>query len=193
MKKGYTYTIIFMTVISLVISAILAVVNAAYKNKVEENEEIARMGAILYSMGVEYEGEDIFAYFEEKVTQTEKDGIKNYHAVRDDGKEVFAVPFQGAGLWGTIRGYIAVETGTGKMAGIAFTEQNETPGLGGRIDEQWYKEQFRGVSLSGGLSYGEESGIDAITGATSSSNAVLSIINDFAPEILKENGESADE
>lgn len=193
MKKGYAYTIVFMAAISLVVSAILAGVNAAYDKKVEENEEIARIEAILYAMGIGQGEDEIFAFFEENVKISERDGTEYYTSLRDDGVEVHAAAFEGPGLWGTIRGYIAVETGSGKLAGIAFTEQNETPGLGGRIDEQWYKEQFRGVSLSGGVSYGEGSGIDAITGATSSSNAVLKIINDFAPEILKEYGGPADE
>jgi Na+-transporting NADH:ubiquinone oxidoreductase subunit C len=79
------------------------------------------------------------------------------------------------------------------IKGLAFTEQNETPGLGGRIEEDWYKEQFKGTTLSGSLSYGEETGLDAITGATSTSNAVLKILNTFIETTLKELEEAADE
>jgi len=186
MKKGYIYTIIFIAAVSIVFSGILAGVNAAYKKKIEINELAAEKASILYSMGIDAKGADAVEVFDEKVSETTVSGIKFYSAVADDGTTVYSIPFVGAGLWGTIRGYIAVDDALTEIKGIAFTEQNETPGLGGRIEEEWYKEQFRGVSLGTEITYGEDAGIDAITGATSTSNAVLKIMNEFIDTTLKE-------
>ncbi len=75
-----------------------------------------------------------------------------------------------------------------QLQGIVFTEQNETPGLGGRIMEEWFREQFRGLELVQGeqVKYGEGGSqkIDAISGATQTSNAILRIINQVKDEIL---------
>lgn len=184
MKKGYLYTIIFMAVVSIVFTGLLAGVNAAYKKKIAFNQEAALKNSILLSVGVE-SADDVNELFTEKAKENQL-GDMTYYSIETDSGTAFAIPFEGPGLWGTIRGYIGVASDLQSIQGIAFTEQNETPGLGGRIDEDWYKEQFKGVALGGNVSYGEESGIDAITGATSTSNAVLKIINEFVNTTLKE-------
>ncbi|HPJ21812.1 MAG TPA: FMN-binding protein [Clostridia bacterium] len=184
MKKGYLYTIVFIAVVSIVFSGVLAAVNAAYKSRIERNVLNAEKASVLYSMGIE--ADDAVAVFNERVTQKDIEGIYLYSAVNDEGVMVYSIPFEGSGLWGTIRGYISVDQGLSTIKGIAFTEQNETPGLGGRIEEEWYKEQFRGIGIDKPLVYGEDSGIDAITGATSTSNAILQIMNNFIDTTLKE-------
>ena len=183
MKKGYIYTIIFMAVVSIVFTGILAVVNAAYKNKIQENQETAVKSSILASVGII--AEDANSEFNDKATERKLDGFIYYSIVTPDGT-AYAIPFEGPGLWGTIKGYVGVSSDFSQIKGLAFTEQNETPGLGGRIDEEWYKDQFRDTPLSDSISYGAESGLDAITGATSTSNAVLKILNDFIDTTLKE-------
>jgi Na+-transporting NADH:ubiquinone oxidoreductase subunit C len=185
MKKGYLYTIVFIIIVSAVFSGVLAGVNAAYKKKIEINELAAEKASILYSMDIDYKN-DAVAVFDEKVTKDRVSEIDLYAAANDEGVTVYSIPFQGSGLWGTIRGYIAVDENFSQIKGIAFTEQNETPGLGGRIEEEWYKEQFRGIGIGSAIEYGEDSGIDAITGATSTSNAVLKIMNEFIDTTLKE-------
>lgn len=184
MKKGYLYTLIFMAVVSIVFTGLLAGVNAAFKDKIKKNQDMAVKASILSSVGVVAEG-DVNKTFDDKAEE-KKLGDITYYSIETDSGIVYAIPFEGAGLWGTIKGYIGVLEDFSSIEGIAFTEQNETPGLGGRIEEDWYKEQFRGVSLTGFVSYGEESGLDAITGATSTSNAVLKIVNAFINGTLRE-------
>ena len=184
MKKGYIYTIIFMAVVSIVFTGLLAGVNAAYKKKIALNQEAALKSSILLSVGVE-SSNDVNEVFTQKAQEKTLGDITYYTIETEDGI-TYAIPFEGPGLWGTIRGYIGVASDLKSIKGIAFTEQNETPGLGGRIDEDWYKAQFKGVPLGITVSYGAESGIDAITGATSTSNAILKIINEFVKTTLKE-------
>jgi len=71
---------------------------------------------------------------------------------------------------------------------VDFTSHNETPGLGGRIDEAWFKEQFRNrkIVIGTGLSYDteQENQLDAITGATSTSRSILNILNDVIDDTV---------
>lgn len=89
-----------------------------------------------------------------------------------------------------MNGYLGVSPDLSSITGLVFTEHSETPGLGGRIDELDYREQFRGLTIDPAqpLVYGEDGGgqIDAITGATSTSNAVLTILNDLLVETIGE-------
>ena len=74
---------------------------------------------------------------------------------------------------------------------VEVIDQNETPGLGGRISEMWFKEQFRGkISPLTKVAEGEQAGknqFQAVTGATYSTNAVMDIVNltsDEIPELI---------
>ena len=82
-------------------------------------------------------------------------------------------------------------TPDGKVSKIAFTELNETAGLGMRADEPAFKEQFNGKSGQLTLVKGDASGeqeVSAITGASVTSGAVISAVNaglDFYETTLK--------
>ena len=101
---------------------------------------------------------------------------------------VKVVPVYGAGLWGPVWGYIAT-TPDGKIAGATFDHASETPGLGGKIkDDPKFSAQFDGKSfdfadttpfaiVKGGAPAGKENAIDAISGATMTSNGLAAAIN----------------
>jgi len=79
----------------------------------------------------------------------------------------------------------------GRIVGIAFTELNETAGLGMKADEPAFKDQFPGKSGSVSLVKGAasaENEISAITGASVTSTAVVNAVNaglDFYETVLK--------
>ena len=88
------------------------------------------------------------------------------------------------GYSSTIETMIGVDI-KGKITGIKVLSQQETPGLGDKIEEirpgefsPWFLQQFIGKSASENLAVTKDGGeIDAITGATISSRAVsVSII-----------------
>lgn len=191
MKRGYTYTIIFILVVSAVFTLFLAGIDVLMKPKITANARLDEQKSLLNAFNVDDQGtaEEINQRFNELI-ETQESNDMLYYAHRDSSGTAlgFAVPFTGSGLWGTIRGWMAVNPAMDQLQGIVFTEQNETPGLGGRIMEEWFREQFRGLKLTAGelVKYGEsDSGkIDAISGATQTSNAILRIINQVKDEIL---------
>ena len=76
-------------------------------------------------------------------------------------------------------------TPEGEVRKIAFTELNETAGLGMRADEESFKSQFAGKS--GSVAYGED-GVEAMSGATVTSTAVKNAVNaglNFYETVLK--------
>ena len=66
------------------------------------------------------------------------------------------------------------------LVGVQILSHSETPGLGARVSDASYLGQYAGKS--GTLTLGEN--VDAISGATISSRAVLSGVKE-AQEILK--------
>lgn len=190
MKRGYVYTIVFMLIVSAVFTFFLAGTNALTAERIAENSRLDEMKSVLYAFNLDAEGtnEAIAQRFTQAVQKTETSNLTYYTHIENGETKGYAVPFAGGGLWGTIRGWLAVSPDLAQVQGLVFTDQNETPGLGGRIVERWYTDQFRGVKLDleGPLTYGVKDGVqlDAITGATQSSNAVLRILNEVRAEVL---------
>lgn len=192
MKGGYVYTILFMLVITIVLTTALALANTGFAPLIESNAALAEKRALLDAFGLEVTGSQQAdeARFNQNIRQATNSRGQKLFAKLDQSSGIIglAAPFTGAGLWGQIQGYIAFKPDGSELLGIVFTVQNETPGLGGRIDEKQYRDQFRGIAIKADqpLAYnapGYED-LDAISGATSSSRAVLTIINQFAAESL---------
>ena len=182
MKKGHVYTAAFMIVLSAVLTFALALAYESFKPAIKGHKELAVQRAILYAFGLD-DGltDDRVAGVTAEVVREETLGKNAVPAHVEDGKVIaYAVPFSGAGLWGSISGYLGVTADLTKTTGVVFTSQNETPGLGGRIDEEQFKAQFRGVTIGPdtGLKYVKNGGeLDAVTGATQTSDAVLRMLN----------------
>ncbi len=64
-----------------------------------------------------------------------------------DGKKVYILPMTGAGLWGSIWGYMAVEEDGSTIYGADFGHAGETPGLGAEIAEKSFGLQFEGKEI----------------------------------------------
>jgi Na+-transporting NADH:ubiquinone oxidoreductase subunit C len=69
-----------------------------------------------------------------------------------DGEKVLGYAFevQGVGFWATIRGLLAVDAELERIIGLQILEHSETPGLGGRIAEEEFQEQFNPGGQPGG-------------------------------------------
>lgn len=96
---------------------------------------------------------------------------------------VKVVPIYGAGLWGPVWGYIALQQDCKTIVGAYFDHESETPGLGGKIkDDPSFRAQFAGREIDfsdaqplwiikGGAD-GKANSVDAITGATMTSKGL---------------------
>jgi len=69
------------------------------------------------------------------------------------------------------------------LTGMTVLSHLETPGLGARIQESWFQEQFKGKSADDPFIAKQD--IDAISGATISSKAVGDIIKDTLDKVKK--------
>ena len=115
-----------------------------------------------------------------------------YIKTDDDGIDKLVLPVRGYGLWGTMYGYLALDGDLDTISGLGFYEHGETPGLGGEIDNPRWKAQWPGVqlfnddhvpsvSLVKSRSMAESDAaayeVDALSGATFTSNGVEDMVN----------------
>ena len=108
--------------------------------------------------------------------------------VTDDGKVSYVFLVWGGGLWSTMYGYIALEADKNTVKGLTFYKHAETPGLGGEIDSDYFKDQWPGkkifdangvmaidVMKKGKVKLAEHQ-VDGITGATITSEGVGDLV-----------------
>jgi len=101
---------------------------------------------------------------------------------------ITVVPCYGAGLWGPIWGYIGLEGDLKTIKAVRFGHKGETPGLGAKIsDEPSFAEAFVAKTIGEGEilfevakpanRQTENNGVDAISGATITSQALGKTLN----------------
>lgn len=106
--------------------------------------------------------------------------------------ETAVLPIRGYGLWGTLYGFLALEGDFETVAGIGFYQHQETPGLGGEVENPRWKSQWDGVELFGADgapavelvksrapadSPAADHQVDALAGATMTSRGVENLVN----------------
>jgi Na+-transporting NADH:ubiquinone oxidoreductase subunit C len=143
---------------------------------------------------------DVVRTFETRVERVEVKEKDLYVGYEKDGKTVrgYAFPVGGPGFWGPISGMVAVDPEASKILGIAFYRHSETPGLGGRMTEDWFTKQFIGLPLypiegdkkifylrTTATKKGPNE-LDAITGATGTSRGIEGFLNEELDRFLKE-------
>lgn len=117
---------------------------------------------------------------------------KRVFICRDEKGKItgYAIIGEGEGFQGKITLMLGMDKETQVIRGIDILESQETPGLGAKIDDKEFKSQFRGKRVKEGrglkvikMRKPQEGEIEAITGATISSQAVTKLVNELVKEI----------
>lgn len=199
-KKSFSetriYPVFFMIVVAVCFGLILSTFYHTTKERVEFQSEMRLKTAILDLFDIDYDEDSFDAIYESVIEEDERNGIFYYKAHSDDEFLGFCFPVLGNGLWGSISALMAIDADLNELIGLHIVEQNETPGLGGRITEDEFLNQFSGkkatiegelvvFNLIGENESADETEINQITGATSSSQAVLDMLHRSLRDILE--------
>ncbi len=122
-----------------------------------------------------------------------KEKLTVYKGIDADGVPVgIAFKAEGNGFQGNIVTMVGLGLDYMKLKGIKVLEQLETPGLGNRIKEPAFEGQFKGLEVRPRIEYiknrkpEKPNQIQAITGATISSDAVVKNLNNAIEKVLRE-------
>ena len=155
--------LVLLTICALT-SAAVSLVYAVTYQKADENQQAVRRAAI----------ETIFGSGIEATETAAPDGLMQTFSVQKDGKEIGVCALvRGSGFGGDLDVMVGFSPDGGKIVGVRVTAHTETSGLGSRIAEEDYLSQY--IGKSGQLTLNQE--IDAISGSTISSRALLEAVN----------------
>ncbi len=169
-----SYTIIYASVMVIIVAFVLAFTSASLKERQNENERIDKMKQILSSLNVDTKGEDAAELYNTYIQQdmvvnaagavVAQSGGFDLDVVQEaakplderklplyvaeiDGVTKYIVPLRGSGLWGPIWGYIALDEDYDTIYGTYFSHQGETPGLGAEIATDKFQLPFKGKRI----------------------------------------------
>ncbi len=163
------FPIIFITVVVFASVGLVTWTDSMTKDKIEEQEE-QQIQSMLKEM------------FPSMSDYTFEDDI--YTIDSDRAGVGYAFLAVGKGYGGDIKILVGLEDET-TIKGITIISQSETPGLGSRIAESSFASKFAGLNI-GDVAIKQDGGqIDAITGATISSQAVVDAVRTTAMEKVK--------
>ena len=176
------YTVVYTTVICVLVAAILAFVSQSLKPMQEDNEKAETISQIL-TAGRFGEKEELAKKGNKAIIKMFQNELDHAALVNAEGKEVrnldkahaevystsdlkaegyklsdasfeipvyifnngvHVFPVYGAGLWGAIWGYVALDGDKDTVYGVYFSHASETPGLGAEITSAKFKGQFPG-------------------------------------------------
>lgn len=172
-----SYTIIYASVLVIIVAFLLAFVNSSLRDLQGKNVELDTKKQILSSLGIK-DTEDAESKFAEVVksdmvvaedgtlkpyegtfiTGYEKEFKENGRAhifICDvDGETKYVIPVYGTGLWGAIWGYVALNEDKNTVFGTYFSHASETPGLGAEIAGEHFQNEFKGKNVMEGNAIG---------------------------------------
>lgn len=194
-KNSNTYTILYASVMVIIVAFLLAGVSILLKDKQDANVEIDRQSQVLASLRMRgMEKSEITPAYERVVKEEKK--IDAEHSLfvcqLDSATTKYVVPVKGRGLWGGLWGYVAVNADGQSVYGAYFSHESETAGLGALIAETKFQELFNDKQLfadttgtdialsavkNGKVEHAEYQ-VDGITGATLTTNGVDAMLHD---------------
>ena len=170
-----SYTIIYASVMVIIVAFLLAFVSSTLKPLQDANVAIDKKSQILASLNIRgLEKSQIQSKYSEVIVGDQiikADGtVVNEGADKDkaafvveskdinegnmplyvanvDGATKYVIPVTGRGLWGGLWGYIALNEDCKTVFGAYMSHASETAGLGALLVEPWFQERFLGKKL----------------------------------------------
>lgn len=199
-----SYIIAYASILVVVVAFLLAFVSSSLKEIQDKNVKNDVKSQILAALKIETE--DVDGTFASTVKDNLWDGNALVEVPADDfktnynpeikagkfhvfvatvdGETKYVLPVYGAGLWGPIWGYVALNADKQSVYAAYFNHEGETAGLGAEIkDSKTWRKQFEGKKLVDGDKIilgvkkssdkpNPECEVDAVTGATLTCNGV---------------------
>lgn len=123
-----------------------------------------------------------------------RSSIASVYHIKDESGEVsrLILPVHGSGLWDLMYGFLAVDNDGNTIRELIYYQHKETPGLGGEIQNPAWQAKWDGkkiyndgevaVAVKKAVKEGDKYAVDALSGATLTSNGVQNTLTYWASE-----------
>lgn len=189
MKEKIMMVVVLVTV-SIVSALMLAGINDFSYDVIKMNKERKLKLAVLSALEIPLRDVKPEELFSAKVKKVDSPQGPIYLS-KDKRFKGAAFSVKGSGFWGPIIVMVGIDPEKMTIKGMEILQQEETPGLGARIEEGWFRNQFKGKRMDTPIRMmikGAKPGhndVEAIAGATLSSKFVEDIINNKSKPFIE--------
>jgi Na+-transporting NADH:ubiquinone oxidoreductase subunit C len=190
--KQYTKMLAFVFIMGFLTSLVFVGMDALTAERIEANKDAAIYSAVLTHNEISYNSGNLTDVFNENITIEEVDyqgQTLSFYINESNGNVSFMYGvFSLGGLWGPVRGVITLESDFQTIVNVTVLEEQETPGLGGKVKNREFLDQFVGlvllpeldrpVEVNKDAAENKSNEVDEISGATGTSNAFERLLND---------------
>ena len=160
-------SVLFALALCVICSLLLTSAATGLKGRQEANVLLDKQTNILRAAGLvgmtaHPSGETVIRQFEKRIKPVTVDArtarvakasastLDFYLRVDTRGARVegYVIPVTSRGLWGKIHGFIALDADGETVTGFTVYSHQETPGLGGEIEQAWFQENFIGKKIT---------------------------------------------
>jgi Na+-transporting NADH:ubiquinone oxidoreductase subunit C len=185
-----------MATICLVFGASIAIVNYATLGLLAKNSTMHRNSVLCRAFMIDVAGTSAEAYqqaVDENLRESEIGAGAEKRTLFQritPGHESIGFLVGGMGFWDRIEAVVVLTPDLKQILNVQFMDQKETPGLGARIEEPWFTDQFKGLTVAWDAPQDERivvgassdpnarNRVDGITGATQTSMALMRFLNE---------------
>ena len=162
-----TYTIIYASVMVIIVAFLLAFVSSSLRDRQGKNVEMDTKKQILAALNIrnvedaeaeynKYITDDMLMQPDGSLAKNTGDFATSYEkevkennrlhifVANVDGQTKYVFPVYGVGLWGDIWGYVALNEDKNTVYGVYYSHASETPGLGAEIASEAFQGEFPG-------------------------------------------------
>lgn len=186
--------VLVLVAVSIVSALMLASINYFSYDVIKMNKERKLKIAVLSALEIPIKDKNPEEVFSSKVKKLNSPQGPIYLS-KDISLQGAAFSVKGSGFWGPIIVMVGVVIAEGPenltIKAIEILQQEETPGLGARIEESLFRNQFKGKRMDAPIRMmikGAKPGpndVEAIAGATLSSKFVEDIINEKSKPFIE--------
>ena len=197
MLKRSLYNIGFTVVMCAVCAVTVTFANSRWGPIYKANLEAAKTGAIVEALGLVEDASDdrgaVADAYGSFVRPAEGERVPTYKAVRGGRVIGYAIEIEGRGYEGTVHGVLALEPDRLRIKGFRIYEHEEAPVGRCTVDSRRFANRFEGKWIIGpddvpGIRLVKHARarneIDAIVGATRSSEALQRLLTNVITEFL---------
>lgn len=182
---------------AFIFGLLLAMTNSAWSGKIEQNKT-GKLNGLMSKLITNAESfEKVLPDLKVELAKNKFASTDVYKAVANGQTAGFCFKAEGTGFADKIELVIAVDAAFEKIIGFNVLTSSETPGFGDKIAQSFYNDQYKGAPAETLtlVKKGDDKIIDneivAISGATVSSTAVVTIFNNYIETVkqqLREKG-----
>jgi RnfABCDGE-type electron transport complex G subunit len=199
MKEKRWFPVIYMFVITLIVSSAVIGFSQYTQERVQANRQLNFEIAVLKVLPGLYDSNlssiELHKKFQDTVDEPTDKTAGAYVLKKNREILAYALPVEGQGFWAQIKAVIGTGPDMKTITGFVVYEQRETPGLGAEISKKEFTNQFDKLEISANgkpVTFrrpGEQllpGQVHAVTGATQTSTRLEKIINDSLEKWRKE-------